>query len=96
MAYTWDKAPSSRVGVSYVFTASSTSTPTSTFGPQTYQIRIATTTGAIFFKVGQATVTADSTSGHALGTNLVDYVSVTPGQQCAVVGTGPVSITEMS
>ena len=96
MAYTWDKAPSSRVGVSYFITAAGASAATSTFGPQTYQIRIATTSGAIFFKIGQATVTADSTSGHALGTNLVDYVSVTPGQQCAIVGSGPVTITEMA
>ena len=96
MAVTFDKAPASRVGVSYFITAAGSSAATSTFGTQTYQIRIATTTGAINFKIGQATVVADSTSGHVLGTNLVDYVCVTPGQQCAIVGSGPVTITEMS
>jgi hypothetical protein len=79
-----------------VITAAGSSVATSTFGTQTYQIRVATTSGAIFLKIGQAGVVADSTSGHALGTNLVDYFCVTPGQQCAIVGSGPVSITEMS
>jgi hypothetical protein len=96
MGMSWDKAPSSRLGVSYVFTATGSSQPTSTFGTQTYQIRVATTSGAIFVKVGQATVVADSTSGHVFGTNVVDYVQVSPGQQAAVVGSGVCSITEMA
>ena len=91
-----DKQPSSRPGISYVFTATGTSAPTSTFGTQTNQIRVATTSGAVFIKIGQATVVADSTSGHVLGTNVVDYFTVTPGQQAAVVGSGVVSITEMA
>lgn|SRR5262249_11208621 len=95
MGMSWDKTPSSRLGVSYVFTASGSSQATSTFGTQTYQIRIASTSGTIFVKVGQATVVADSTSGHVLGTNVIDYVQVTPGQQLALVGSGVVSITEM-
>jgi len=95
MGMSWDKAPSSRLGVSYVFTASGSSQATSTFGTQTYQIRVATTSGAIFLKVGQSGVVADSTSGHVWGTNVVDYVQVTPGQVAALVGSGVVGITEM-
>jgi len=98
----WGKQPGSRAGVSYIFTLSSTSQATSTFGTQTYQIRVATTSTACFVKIGQATVTADTTSGNVVGTNVVDYFCVTPGQQAAVIssgtpGTVPVcTITEMS
>lgn len=96
MGLVFDKQPASRAGVSYVFTASGSSQATSTFGTQTYQIRVATTSGLINFKFGQSGVVADSTSGHVLGTNIVDYFVVSPGMQVAVVGSGVCSFTEMS
>lgn len=96
MGLAWDKQPSSRAGVSYVFTSSGTSQATSTFGTQTRQIRVSSTSGTIWIKYGAATVTADSTSGHVLGTSVVDYFLVNPGEQAAIVGTGgSCSITEM-
>jgi hypothetical protein len=95
MGLVFDKQPSSRLGVSYVFTASGSSQATSTFGTQTYQIRLATTSGAVFLKVGQSGVVADSTSGHVLGTNITDYFVVSP-EQAAVVGSGVCTISEMS
>jgi hypothetical protein len=95
LAY-WDKAPSSRLGTTTVITMSGSSQQTSTFGPQTYQVRIATSAQPAFVVIGN-NPTATSTNGSIWGTNIVDYVQCTPGQQCAVLqaGTGgTISITE--
>src|SRR5262245_37511334 len=100
MAITWDKQPSSRSGVSTIFTTSSTSQPTAAFGSQTYQIRVATGAQSAFIKVGDGTPTATTTGDSTLvGANVVDYFCVTPGQKAAVIqgsGSGLVTITEMS
>jgi hypothetical protein len=102
MGLGFDKAPASRAGISQVFVLSATSQPTSTFGTQTYQIRVATTDTPCVVKIGQATVVADTTSDHVMGTNVVDYFCVTPGQQAALIALGApgtvkaASITEMS
>jgi hypothetical protein len=93
----WSKAPSSRLGTTTVITMSGSSQQTGTFGTQTYQVRIATSTQPAFVSVGN-NPTATATSSAILGTNVVDYVQVTPGMQCAVLqaGTaGTITITEM-
>jgi len=103
MAYTWDKAPSSRVGVSTRFVLTTASQATANFGAQTYQIRVATSglgtsTAFIYIKVGDGSVTADSTSGAGMGSNVVDYFCVTPGQKVAIMAEaagGFVTVSEM-
>jgi hypothetical protein len=100
MAYTWDKAPSSRQGTSTIFTTSGTSQPTAAFGSQTYQIRVSTGAQSAFIKIGDGTPTAASTGDSAeVPANTIDYFSVSPGQKLACVqgsGAGLLSVTEMS
>jgi hypothetical protein len=99
MAVTWDKMPASRPGTNYQFNTTSTSQATSAFGSQCFQIRIATGGQTVWVKVGDGTPTAATTGDSMIvGANVIDYVTVTPGQRAAVVGgtAGPVSITEMS
>jgi hypothetical protein len=99
MAVTWDKQPSSRWITSTTFTLSGTSSATSTFSAQTYQVRIATSAQPAWVKIGDGTPVCDSTSGFLVGANVVDYHTVTPGQKAAFVqagSAGQISITEMS
>lgn len=99
MAITFDKQPASRLGTVTVFTLSGSSQATATFGPQTYQVRIATSAQPAWFKIGDGTPVADTASSHLIGTNIVEYVTCTPGQKCAVLqaGTaGSLTVTEMS
>src|SRR6266446_1856708 len=89
MAITFDKMPSSRITSSSRFALTTASQSTAAFGAQTYQIRIATSnlvgSGVCYFKVGESGgVTADSSSSAAIGSNVVDYICVTPGQKVAV------------
>jgi hypothetical protein len=68
------------------------------FGTQTYQIRLSTSAQPAFFKVGDGTPTADTTS-NLLGTNVVDYITTSPGQSVAILqagSAGSISITEMT
>jgi len=103
MAITFDKMPSSRITSSSRFALTTASQSSAAFGAQTYQIRIATGnlvgSGVCYVKVGEAAgVTADSTGSAALGSNVVDYLAVTPGQKVAVaaeVAGGFVTISEM-
>jgi len=101
MAITWDKMPSSRLQTNNVFTLTTASQSTATFGPQTRQIRVATNSQVVgaFIKVGEASgVTASSGNDAMIGSNVVDYLTVTPGQKAAVTGqtaAGILTITEM-
>ncbi len=103
MAITFDKMPSSRITSSSRFALTTASQSTAAFGAQTYQIRVATSnlvgSGVCYIKVGEAGgVTADSSSSAALGSNVVDYLCVTPGQKAAVsaeAAGGFVIISEM-
>ena len=101
MAITWDKMPSSRLQTNNVFTLTTASQSTATFGAQTRQIRVATNSQVVgaFVKVGEASgVTASSGNDCMIGSNVVDYITVTPGQKAAVVGqtaAGIMTITEM-
>jgi FtsP/CotA-like multicopper oxidase with cupredoxin domain len=99
----FDRQPSSRmlVGKTTVFTLNTASQATSAFGTQTYQIRVATAAQPAFIQVGDGTATATSTGSMVLGTNVVDYLTVSPGQTCAVLqgpgGTaGTISVSEMT
>jgi len=59
---------------------------------------VATGTQPAYFKVADGTPTC-TTSDLVLGSNVVDYITVTPGQKCAALqgGTaGTIAITEMS
>jgi len=103
MAITFDKMPSSRITSSTRFALTTASQSTAAFGAQTYQIRVATGnlvgSGVVYIKVGEAGgVTADSSSSPILGSNVVDYFCVTPGQKAAVsaeAAGGFVTISEM-
>jgi hypothetical protein len=100
MAVTFDKIPASRPGTNTTIVSSGSSQATATFGPQCYQIRVSNGKGSqVFVKVGDGTPVASTADSMVLGTNVVDYFCVTPGQKIAVIGDGTastVSITEMS
>jgi hypothetical protein len=85
-----------RLGTVTVITMSGSSQATAAFGNQTRLIRLATAGQPAHFLIG-ADPTAAATS-HVLGASCIDYITVTPGQKCAVLqaGTaGVISITEM-
>jgi len=102
MAITWDKQPASRLGTNTTFTLTTASQATAAFGAQTFQVRVATNSQVVgaFIKVGEASgVTASSGNDAIIGSNVVDYVTVTPGQKLAIVGqtaAGIVTVTEVS
>lgn len=96
----FDRQPSSRPlpGKTTVVTMSASSQPVGPFGSQTYQIRLSTSSQPALVKVGDGSPTADTTST-LLGTNVVDYITVSPGQSAAVLqagSAGSISITEMT
>ena len=89
---------SSRPGTTTVFTLGGSSQASAAFGPETFQIRVATSGQPAYIKVGDGTPTA-STSDPLMPANWVDYLTVTPGQKIAVLqaGTaGALSVTEMT
>lgn len=84
-------------GTIHTFTMSGSSQQTAAFAAQTYRVRIATGAQPAYFSNPAADPTATSSS-NLLGTNVVDYVDVTPGQKIAVLqaGTaGTITITEL-
>lgn len=72
---------SARLGSSnnVVVAMTSTAAASAVFGTQTYQIRISAQ-AACYYKVGDGTPTAN-TSDVYLPANIVEYVTVTPGQK---------------
>lgn len=101
MAYTYDKQPASRVQQSAVGVPVSTtfvpgaSAATPAFGAQTRHIRVCNGGTVAFINIGDGTPTASSSS-MVMGTNLVEYFQVNPGQKLAVFGTGgTLSVTEV-
>ena len=101
MAYTYDKQPACRVQqsaagvpVNTTFVPGASAT-TPAFGAQTRLIRICNGGTVAFFNVGDGAPVASSSS-MVMGTNLVEYFMVNPGQKCAVFGTGgTLSVTEV-
>jgi hypothetical protein len=86
-----------RLGTVHTFTMSGSSQQTAAFGSGTYRVRIATNTQPAFFALG-SNPTA-TTSSNVQGINVVDYVTVNPGEKVAVLqaGTaGTITVTELS
>jgi hypothetical protein len=87
------------VGRTTVFTLNTASQTTAAFGTQTYQIRVATSGTPCWLQVGDGTASASTSGGMVLGTNIVDYITCSPGQTAAVIAassSGAVSISEMT
>lgn len=85
-----------RLGTNTNFTMSGSSQPTAAFSAQTYMIRVATATQPAYIDFGSAPVAANTDP--LIGANCVDYITVTPGQKCAVLQAGTaglISITEL-
>ena len=86
MGLVWDKTPSSRAGTNTTITMSAASQATANFGSQTYQIRVATSGQPAFLQIGNSPTATSSSM--LVGTNVVDYFQVTPGQAAAVLQAG--------
>ena len=85
-----------------LYTGNTTSTPSTTFLPQTRQIRVSTNiSGGVYVKPGDASVTATAvTDGMFVAANsFPEYFTVTPGQIIAIISTstttGVVTVSEM-
>lgn len=86
-----------RFGTVYTFTMSATSQPTSTFGSQTREVRVAANTQPAFITIGDGTPVATSTDS-VIPAGWVEDITVTPGQKLAVLqaGTaGVLTVTEL-
>lgn len=93
MAQHMNNQPSSRLGTAANIAPAGASASTAAFGSQTYQIRVCST-AAVNYRVGDGTVTAVATDT-LLPANVVEYVTVTPGQKLAAIGTATVNVTEI-
>lgn len=85
-----------RLSTVHSFTMSGTSQQTAAFGSGTYMVRIATGAQPGYFALA-SNPTATSAS-NLIGTNVVDYVKVNPGEKIAVLqaGTaGTITVTEL-
>jgi hypothetical protein len=85
-----------RLGTNQNFTMSGSNQQSTAFGSQTYMIRLATFDQPAYFEIGTSPTATSADS--LLGTNCVDYITVTPGQKLAVLqaGTaGVLSVTEL-
>jgi hypothetical protein len=78
------------------FTMTGSNQQSNAFGAQTYMIRIATGAQPGYFLVSADPTASSSTA--MIGANIVDYITVNPGQKIGVLqaGTGGViSVTEL-
>ncbi|MFY9601734.1 MAG: hypothetical protein WBX05_21430 [Pseudolabrys sp.] len=95
----WNKQPSSRLGRSLAtaITSGTVTQNTTTFGLQTYQIRVSSTL-PLWLTLTSTAATANS--DHFLPANIVDYFACTPGQALAFISTstssGYAGISEMT
>jgi len=89
------KVPSSRQGTSQNVAPAGSSAASSAFGPETFQILVVTVASGITIRIGDGTPTAVATDT-LLPANIPLYFTVTPGQKLAALGTGTVSVTELS
>jgi hypothetical protein len=89
------KHPSSRQGASQNVSPAGSSAASTAFGSETFQIMVVTTTSGITIRIGDGTPTAVATDT-LLPVNIPLYFTVTPGQKLAALGTGTVSVTELS
>lgn len=95
------RQPSSRLGRSQVIAlvGDAASTPSTTFLPQTYQVRV-TSTLAGWLKIGDGAQTATGSDVFIPANAAPEYFTVSPGQQAAFLSTststGCCSIGEMT
>lgn len=85
-----------RLSTVHTFTMSGTSQATAAFGSGTYMVRIATGAQPGYFVLGSSPTAA--ATDNLIGTNVVDYVKVNPGEKIAVLqaGTaGTITVTEL-
>ena len=90
--------PSSRLGATTVFTLSGGSQASAAFGPETFQIRLATGDQPAHFAIGDGTPTATA-ADPIMPANRAEYLTVTPGQKIAVLQAGTaglLSVTELA
>jgi hypothetical protein len=85
---------SSRLAAAQNISPAGSSVPSTAFGAQTYQIRVCAT-AAVNYRVGDGTPTAVATDT-LLPANTIEYVTCSPGQKLAAVGTATVNITEIA
>ena len=86
-----------RLGTVHTFTMSGSSQQTAAFGSGTYKVRLATGAQPAYFAL--ASDPTATSSSNLLGANVVDYVTVHPGEKIAVLqaGTaGTFTVTELS
>jgi hypothetical protein len=99
MSY-WAKQHSSRQNIdnSILYTGNQTSTPSTAFGPQTYQIRVSTQVAG-FLRIDGPAVVATA-SDMFIPTGVVEYFATAPGQFAAFISTststGTFSLSEMT
>jgi hypothetical protein len=95
----FNKIPACRLGTNTTIAASTGgAVSTATISGQVYVVRVATTSSAVFIKVGDGSPVAGVTDP-VLGANDHDYYICTPGQRVSILGTGAASttsVTEMS
>lgn len=97
------KQHSSRQGAIKNITLAATAASSGAFGAQTYQLRLSTTS-ACWYLISEdgtegATVAASKTNASYLPANVIEYVTVTPGQKLSAIqdsATGTLNITEMT
>jgi len=89
------KHPSSRQGASQNVAPAGASAASTAFGSETFQVLVVTTATGITVRIGDGTPTAVATDT-LLPANIPLYFTVTPGQKLAALGTGTVSVTELS
>ena len=85
---------SARLGTAANLASSASTGASSTFGAQTYQVRVVAT-AAVNVKIGDGTPTAAATDT-LLTANIPEYFTCTPGQKLASIGTATVNITEIT
>ncbi len=74
---------SSRVGITQTITYDGSVGITSAFGSETYQLRLVANSGCCY-RIGDGAQTA-TTSDPYLPANVVEYVTVSPGQRIAAI-----------
>jgi hypothetical protein len=101
MATYWQKAPSSRPYIfqALAYTGNATSVPSTTFGPQTYQIRVCSEVQGWLALDSVAVTCTVASSSMKIQANVDEYFSVNPGQAVAFNSTstssGFCSVAEM-
>lgn len=97
-----NRAFSSRQGVVQNVAIGAASASSNAFGSQTYQVRLCATVACDYVVTEGTegtTVAATTSNGAFLPPNVIEYVTVTPGQKITVIesaATGNLNIVELS